>query len=72
MLESNGEWTRYALLELRGLCLDFFMCVQYDFEASSLQLLFFWFFTLKKFYRFWDSAFVAFEIVQNEWERNKI
>ncbi len=46
-----------------GCALDFFISVQYDFEASTLQLLFFWLFTLSKFYRFWDSAFVAFEIV---------
>jgi hypothetical protein len=48
--------------------LDFFINVQYDFEASALQLLFFWLFILNKFYRFWHSAFVAFEIVQNEWK----
>jgi hypothetical protein len=47
--------------------LDFFISVQYDFEALVPELLFSWLFTLNKFYRFWDSAFVAFEIVQNEW-----
>ncbi len=51
-----------------GHALDFFINVQYDFEASALQLLFFWLFILNKFYRFWHSAFVAFEIVQNEWK----
>ncbi len=50
-----------------GCALDFFISVQYDFEALVPELLFSWLFTLNKFYRFWDSAFVAFEIVQNEW-----
>ncbi len=44
----------------------FFKIVQYDFEAYAFQLLVFYFFTLNKFYRFRDIAFVAFEIVQNE------
>jgi hypothetical protein len=72
MLQSNGKWARYAFLKWRGCALNFFISVQYDFEASTLQLLFFWLFTLNKFYRFWNSAFVAFEIVQNEWEMSKI
>jgi hypothetical protein len=55
-----------------GCALDFFISVQYDFETLALQLLFFWFLILNKFYRFWNSAFVAFEIVQNEWEMSKI
>ncbi len=55
-----------------GCALDFFISVQYDFEASTLQLLFLLFFTLNKFYRFWNSAFVAFKIVQNEWKMSKI
>jgi len=53
-----------------GFALDFFISVQYDFEALALQL--FWLFTLNKFYKFWDSAFVAFEIIQNEWEMSRI
>jgi hypothetical protein len=55
-----------------GCVLDFFISVQYDFEASTFQLFLFLICTLNKFYRFWDSACVAFEIVQNEWELNKI
>jgi len=55
-----------------GCALDFFINVQYDFEASALQLLFFLLFTLNMFYRFWHSAFVAFEIIQNEWKMSKI
>jgi hypothetical protein len=55
-----------------GCALDFFINVQFDFEASALQLLFFFTFHFNKFYRFWDSAFVAFEIIQNEWELSKI
>jgi hypothetical protein len=70
MLQSNGKWARYAFSKWRGLCFGFF-CVQYDFEASVLQLLFFWLFNLNKFYRFWDSAFIAFKIVQNKWEMSK-
>jgi hypothetical protein len=54
-----------------GCALYFFISVHYDFEASALQLLLFWLFTLN-FYRFWDNTFVAFEIVQNEWEMSKI
>jgi hypothetical protein len=50
----------------------FFISVQYDFEALALQLSFFLFFTFNKFYKFGDNAFVAFEIVQNEWEMSKI
>jgi hypothetical protein len=55
-----------------GCVLDFFINVQYDFETYAFQLLFFLFFTLNKFYKFWESAFVAFEIVQNEWKTSKI
>ncbi len=55
-----------------GCALDFFISVQYDFEAYALQLLVFSLLTFNKLYRFWDSAFLAFEIVQNEWEMNKI
>jgi hypothetical protein len=32
--------------------LDFFINALYDFEVSTLQLLFFLLFTLNKFYRF--------------------
>jgi hypothetical protein len=61
------------LFQNEGDCaLDVFISFQYDFEASALQLLFFWLFTLNKFYKFWDSAFVAFEIIQSEWEMSKI
>ncbi len=56
----------------RGCALDFFINVQYDFEASALQLFFSLLFILNIFYRFWDGAFVDFEIVQNEWEMSKI
>jgi hypothetical protein len=55
-----------------GHALDFFINVYYDFETSAFQLLFFLLFTFNKFYRFWDSTFVAFEIVQNEWKLSKI
>jgi hypothetical protein len=51
--------------------LDFLISVHYDFEASAFHLIF-WLFTLNKFYRFWYNTFVAFEIVQNEWEMSKI
>ncbi len=55
-----------------GCALDFFINVQYDFEVSTLQLLFFLLFTSNKFYKFWNNTFVAFEIVQNEWELSKV
>jgi hypothetical protein len=35
-----------------GRALDFFISVQYDIEASTLQLLFFLPLTFNKFYRF--------------------
>jgi hypothetical protein len=56
----------------RGFAFIFFISAQYNFEALALQLLFFLLFILNKFYRFWNSTFVAFEIVQNEWEMSKI
>jgi len=60
MLQSIGKWTRYAFQSEGGCVLNFFISVQYDFEASALWLLFCLLFTLNKFYRFWDSACVAF------------
>jgi hypothetical protein len=33
MLQSNGKRTRYALSKWGGCALDFFISVQYDFEA---------------------------------------
>jgi hypothetical protein len=55
-----------------GCPLNFFINVQYDLKLQLFNYCFFLLFTLKFFYRFWYNAFVAFEIVQNEWEMNKI
>ncbi len=54
-----------------GCVLDFFINVQYDLKLKFFNY-YFWLFTLNKFYKFWDSTFVAFEVVQNEWEMSKI
>jgi len=52
-----------------GCDLNFFINVHYDFEALVLQLWFFLKFILNKLYRFWDSAFVAFN--HSNWMRNE-
>jgi hypothetical protein len=72
MLQSNGKWARYALSKWRGLCFGFFhKCLVRFWSLSSSTIVFFTF-HFNKFNRFWDSAFVAFQNVQNEWEINKI
>jgi hypothetical protein len=55
-----------------GCALDFFhQCSIWFWNLSSSTIVFL-LLTLNKFYRFWNNTFVAFEIVQNEWEMNKI
>jgi hypothetical protein len=53
--------------KVKGLCFDFFhKCSVWFWSLSSSTSSFLGLFTLNKFYRSWDHAFVAFEIVQNE------
>jgi hypothetical protein len=41
-------------------------------KFKLFNLFVFCLFTLNKFYTSWDSASVAFDIFQNEWEMNKM
>jgi hypothetical protein len=63
---------KYALL-VKGVVLWIFSQVfSMILKMQLFNFFFFLLFILNNFYKFWDFTFVAFEIIQNEWEMNKI